>query len=322
MTHIQPEEDWKVRAAALDILYHLSRVSKQLLSPLLPILIPAVSECMKDPKKQLSSVATETMLFSCSFISNDDISHLVPQLVSVISHPEESPLTLDKLLETTFVSTVDSPTLALITPLLAKSLKERSSVTKRKASKVIENMCKLVQNPADVLPFVPLLLPSLDKTIDEVVDQEVCEVARGARAVLVKAMGDQSVADVDPVSSFSSSLLQDIIGLLGSNILTFKQDHAIPLSILTPPEVYLRNILLDYIAHQLCTLILYSSRAFTPLQIATNSPPPSTVDLLTPLWNLAIASTPTKLWNECIEPCGLSCHPHLVPETIICIERE
>jgi hypothetical protein len=35
---------------------------------LLPILIPAVSECMKDPKKQLSSVATETMLFSCSLV--------------------------------------------------------------------------------------------------------------------------------------------------------------------------------------------------------------------------------------------------------------
>jgi hypothetical protein len=87
---------------------------------------------------------------------------------------------------------------------LAKSLKERSSVTKRKASKGIENMCKLVQNPADVLPFVPLLLPFLDKTIDEVVDQEVCEIARG---VLVKATGDQSVADVDPVSSVSSSVL-------------------------------------------------------------------------------------------------------------------
>jgi hypothetical protein len=37
------------------------------------------------------------MLISCSFISNDDIPpHLVRQLVSVISHPEESPLTLGK----------------------------------------------------------------------------------------------------------------------------------------------------------------------------------------------------------------------------------
>jgi hypothetical protein len=43
---------------------------------------------MKDPKEESSSVATETMLFS--FISNDGISHLVPQLVSVISHPEDS----------------------------------------------------------------------------------------------------------------------------------------------------------------------------------------------------------------------------------------
>jgi elongation factor 3 len=299
MTHIQPEEDWKVRVAALDILYQLSKVAKQQLSPLLPILIPAVSDCMKDSKKQLSGVATETMLFSCSFINNDDISHLVPQLVSVISHPEESPRTLDKLLETTFVATVDGPTLALITPLLAKSLKERSSVTKRKASKVIENMCKLVQNPADVHPFVPLLLPSLDKTIDEVVDQEVCEVARGAREVLVRAMGD-SIVD-DPIPAFSSALTQDLFLLISDNILKFKQDHSIPPSILTPSEVTIRNLLGHYIASQLSALILYSSKAATPLQIATNMVPPG-VDICAAVWNFAVASTSTTHWNDCVEP--------------------
>jgi elongation factor 3 len=300
MTHIQPEEDWKIRVAALDILYQLSKVAKQQLSPLLPIIIPAVSDCMKDSKKQLSSVATETMLFSCSFINNDDISHLVPQLVSVISHPEESPRTLDKLLETTFVATVDGPTLALITPLLAKSLKERSSVTKRKASKVIENMCKLVQNPADVHPFVPLLLPSLDKTIDEVVDEEVCEVARGAREVLVRAMGESVVSD-DPIPAFSSALTQNIFLLISNNILKFKEDHSIPPSILTPSEVIIRNILSHHIASQLAALILYSSKAFTPLQIATNIIPSGT-EICADVWNFAVASTSTKLWNECIEP--------------------
>ena len=34
---------------------------------------------------------------------------------------------------------------------------------KRKASKVIDIMCRLVQNPSDVAPFKDLLLPYLDK---------------------------------------------------------------------------------------------------------------------------------------------------------------
>jgi hypothetical protein len=34
-------------------------------------------------------------------------------------------------------------------------------------------MCRLVKEPADVAPFMPLLLPALDKVIDEIVDAEV-----------------------------------------------------------------------------------------------------------------------------------------------------
>ena len=73
-----------------------------------------------------------------------------------------------------FQLTVDSPTLALIAPLLGKALRGRSSVLKRKAARVIDNMCRLVKEPADVAPFMPLLLPALDKVIDEIVDAEVC----------------------------------------------------------------------------------------------------------------------------------------------------
>jgi elongation factor 3 len=63
--------------------------------------------------------------------------------------------------------------LALIAPLLGKALRGRSSALKRKAARVIDNMCRLVKEPADVAPFMPLLLPALDKVIDEIVDAEV-----------------------------------------------------------------------------------------------------------------------------------------------------
>ena len=118
---------------------------------------------MHDSKKQVQTAAIEAMNESCRAISNEDIRPLVPQLVSVIAHPEESIATLNMLLETTFVATVDASVLALIAPLLGKSLKNRSSVMKRKASKVIDIMCRLVQNPSDVAPFKEMLLPSLEK---------------------------------------------------------------------------------------------------------------------------------------------------------------
>jgi elongation factor 3 len=87
----------------------------------------------------------------------------VPQLISVIARPDECAQTIDALLETTFVSNVDAPTLALITPLLGKALRGRSSSLWRKAARIIDNMCRLVNRSSDVAPFVPLLLPALEK---------------------------------------------------------------------------------------------------------------------------------------------------------------
>jgi len=185
------DDDWRVKCAALQMLKATApRMSRQL-SPLLPDIIPAVSVCIADAKKQVQTLALEALNEACLAITNDDIRHLTPMLVNVIAKPEESEKTLNKLLETTFVSNVDSATLALIAPLLGKVLRNRNtSQLKRKAARVIDNMCRLVREPADVAPFMPLLLPALEKMIDEIVDEEVCSVAKAARGILLKAFGE------------------------------------------------------------------------------------------------------------------------------------
>ena len=153
------------------------------------MLIPLATECVIDSKKQVSSAAMNALLAACQTISNDDIRDLVPQLVQVIAKPEDTPKTLDSLLETTFVSNVDSSTLALIAPLLGKALRGRVTLLKRKAARVIDIMCRLVQNAHDVEPFVPLLLPALDRCIDAIVDEEVIAVARASKQTLMTAAG-------------------------------------------------------------------------------------------------------------------------------------
>mmetsp|Transcript_4722 Transcript_4722/g.10315 ORF Transcript_4722/g.10315 Transcript_4722/m.10315 type:complete len:1185 (-) Transcript_4722:291-3845(-) len=186
-------DNWKIKVTALNLLKSIApRMSPQL-SPLLPVLIPRVSECVYDSKKNVQTAALEALTTCCLSISNDDIRPLTPQLVSVIGKPEEAINTLNLLLETTFVATVDASVMALLAPLLGKSLKNRSSLMRRKASKVIDIMCRLVQNPADVAPFKEMLLPSLERVIDELVDREVCDVAIAAREILLKALGEGNV---------------------------------------------------------------------------------------------------------------------------------
>jgi elongation factor 3 len=246
---------------------------------------------MKDAKKQVAAAGTTAMNTACSFIHNDDISHLVPQLVSVISHPEEIETTLDKLLETTFVATVDAPTLALITPLLSKCLRDRSSLMKRKASKIIENMCKLVQNPSDVEPFVPLLLPNLTKAIDEVPDPEVCEVASVARDVLVRAMGQGVQTTHRDVTAFATSLTDTFSSLLTAALATAQgAEHPAARS---TAELAMSAMSVSHMAQLLCALVFHDSQGYTAVTITAGGGN---------TWRHAVAHTSSLTWVSCVAP--------------------
>lgn len=71
-------------------------------------------------------------------MSNKDIEKFIPALISSLINPvEEVPTTIQLLAATTFVSEVDSPTLALMAPLLSRGLQEKLTSTVRKVAVII-----------------------------------------------------------------------------------------------------------------------------------------------------------------------------------------
>lgn len=95
-----------------------------------------------------------------------------------ITHPEETAEIMHKLAGVTFVQSVESPALAMVTPLLIKGLTHRTNATVRQAAVIIDNMSRLVDDPIDAAPFMPLLMPVLEKAADMMSDPEargVCE---------------------------------------------------------------------------------------------------------------------------------------------------
>ena len=284
---MRAEQDWRIKVGALEFIKTVaSRVSQQI-SPCLPTLIPIASECMLDPKRQVQTAAIDSLIEACSYITNDDVRHLVPQLVSVIANPEESTKTLDMLLETTFVANVDSPTLALIAPLLGKALRGRSSVLKRKAARVIDSMCRLVVNPSDVAPFVPFLLPALDKVIDEIVDAEVCDVAKAAREVLLKAMGEGGVS-VEKKKGGVVKTEGDSTGLDYNEVKACLVSSLIEAA----PTQSSSSVVTEYIAH-LCAELVCSSKISNP-----SADEGSKEDA----WRYALAMTSLSDWRDCTNP--------------------
>eukprot|EP01038_Epipyxis_sp_PR26KG_P012917 gene12917-17311_t len=299
-------DDWRIKVGSLNFLKAISpRVSRQL-TPLLPQIIPLVSECIHDSKKQVQTAAMIALEEACLSITNDDIRPLVPLLVSVIARPDESSSTLDVLLETTFVAQVDAPVLALIAPLLGKCLKNRASAIKRKASRVIDIMCRLVQDPSDVAPFLPMLLPSLDKVIDELVDAEVCEVAKAARAILLKAVGEGN--DQLAEESKKKSFVINNFKFVNSNNLNGQEIKSCFVSTLqkcmSDTQSFssinaLEDTIYQYVSTLCTNLLIYAT---TP-----NLNPPKSFEEYSPSpelepWRINIAMTKIEEWNDCVSP--------------------
>ena len=93
-------------------------------------------------------------------------------------------------MHTTFVHQVDASSLAVIVPILARSLADRGMHPKRKTAMIVVNMCKLVLNPLDVEPFAPKLLPELKRCGEDATFEEIRDICKAAADVLERKMAE------------------------------------------------------------------------------------------------------------------------------------
>jgi elongation factor 3 len=177
---------WQEKMVALKFLDAVVKRASHQVSFRVPDLIPVVSETMWDTKKEVKARAIETMGNVCALIVNRDIEKFIPELISCIEKPEKVPDTVHVLGATTFVTDVHEPTLALMVPLLDRGLADRETSIKRKAAVIIDNMCKLVEDPNIVAPFLPKMMPGLQKNYDNMADPEAREKTKQALETLCR----------------------------------------------------------------------------------------------------------------------------------------
>ena len=177
---------WPEKMVALDFVDTIIRTAPIQTALLVPKLIPVVSEAMWDTKKEVKERAYQTMEKVCALIVNRDIERFIPELIKCIAKPENVPETVHLLGATTFVTEVQEPTLALMVPLLDRGLGERETAIKRKAAVIVDNMCKLVDDPNVVAPFLPKMMPGLQKNYDNLADPEAREKTKQALDTLTR----------------------------------------------------------------------------------------------------------------------------------------
>ena len=175
---------WTEKVAALEAISILVDSARAQIALRMPELIPVLSEAMWDTKPEVSKQATATITKSTDTIENKDIEKFIPALIQCIAKPTEVPETVHLLGATTFVSEVTTATLSIMVPLLSRGLAERDTSIKRKAAVIVDNMCKLVDDPQVVAPFLSKLYPALKTNHTNIADPEAREVTLRAIATL------------------------------------------------------------------------------------------------------------------------------------------
>ncbi|KKY23562.1 putative elongation factor 3 [Phaeomoniella chlamydospora] len=208
-------QKWPEKATGLDCVDAFVETSPAQLAFRVPDLIPVVSESMWDTKPEVKKKAYGTMEKICGLIVNKDIERFIPELIKCIAKPENVPETVHLLGATTFVTDVHEPTLAIMVPLLERGLSERETAIKRKSAVIVDNMCKLVEDPQIVASFLPKLMPALQKNFETMADPEAREKTKQGLDTLVRVgdVKDGKIPEVSHASDLStvSAILKSIL---------------------------------------------------------------------------------------------------------------
>jgi len=144
--------------------------------------------------EQVGKQALKTMTSLTTLLSNDDVAPRIPLLIKTMEKPSTEPLqkAIHALSQTTFVAIVTAPVLALLTPLLERSLNTptTSQEVLRQTVVVVENLTKLVHDPVEARTFLPKLKPGVQGVKDRASLPEVRDLATNSLDVIKKAMGD------------------------------------------------------------------------------------------------------------------------------------
>ena len=179
------------------------------LAACLPAIVPELTPCMTDTKKEVKKAAKKAMESALKVVGNKDIEPVLADLVDCIITPSRVPELMHKLGGVVFVQTIDSPTLAVMVPLLVRGLRENNMAVKRTTAVIVDNMSKLVENPVEAAPFLPLLLPSLEKAADSVSDPEARSVCDRALKQLMRLHNE--ILKVGDVGKTDPKVVEDMM---------------------------------------------------------------------------------------------------------------
>lgn len=93
---------------------------------------------------------------------------------------------MEELAGCIFVQNVEAPALAVITPVLVRGLNERTEATKRRCCVIVDNMCKLIDDPREGTPLMAEVRSLVFKATECISDPDARELSMKANHSISK----------------------------------------------------------------------------------------------------------------------------------------
>merc|ERR1719446_2050196 len=175
------------KEATLNLIASFAKKAPKSIGFELANLISAVADLTCDIKKEVKEAALACMSAIAAYTGNKDLEPFLPAVVEAAQSIQNTHKCVDALAGCVFVQNVETPALAVMLPVLSRGLNDKAEEVRRTCCQIVDNMCKVVEDPGEVQPLMPKLEPLAKATVEKMSDPEARTVAEKAYKTLQKA---------------------------------------------------------------------------------------------------------------------------------------
>jgi elongation factor 3 len=160
----------------------------------MPRLVPMVSSDVNDIVSAIKESATMTLEVLLKSSGNMDLDAFTPVVLNGIKKPDTIYDCIEALASCVFVQNVEAPALAITLPVIQRGLLDKKTATRRLTCVIIDNMCKLIEHPKEILPFYSKLKTDLERCVEVMSDPDARKVALRALNTLKESCSENENA--------------------------------------------------------------------------------------------------------------------------------
>ncbi|GAB5359739.1 hypothetical protein AAMO2058_000568600 [Amorphochlora amoebiformis] len=189
------DKKWRTKLESISLLGSMAHCNSAQLGKALPTVVPRLLQALTDPHEEVQRGSRRALKQIGDVISNPEIRQSISAVLAALVKPSNNQIALQRLINTSFVHTIDAAALALLFPLLSRGLRDRANKNKQMAAQIVGSICTLVADMSDLTPYAPRIIQQVKAIISDN-SPTVRKVAAVALGSLYKGLGEKEMPGI------------------------------------------------------------------------------------------------------------------------------